>query len=1630
MRVKVWGARGSIPTPIRPEEIKEKITLAMLGISNIADNRLKEELVAALLEQPQVDEPAELFSERLAKQRNIIFTYLDSLPALLSGTAGGNTPCVEIRSGDDLFIIDAGSGIRELGLELMKGPCGQGQGVIHLLFSHPHWDHIQGFPFFRPAFVPGNRIYLYAVHNMEAALKRQQEAISFPISLDYMQADMEFIQLKPDKSLKFGDLRIRCLRNHHPGDAYSFRFEKGNRAFVYASDASYPPGIDLRPYLNFFEDADVLIYDAQFTQRESDEKEDWGHSSSFVGVEMAQQVGVKNLLLFHYDPTYSDEELKKILEDTLKFQINQYPDQQPVKVMIAQEGQTFDLTPLSLSQLRQVPGSQAAILEPNPIFDERTVTELREQLAELQKESGPPQLIIEMSKVDMLQITGLRALIKLKKEQPGMTVTLTGPNTNVQQLIELAGYSDFFTIYPSVHTALSKLQAHETLNLPGQMLKNRYYVKVKKGDGRLGTVFTATDTRLNRPVAIKVLSHAFSEAAIEQFLQHGRQIVDLSHPNIVEVYDCDQDHGLYFMVEELIESKTLRDIIDEQAGQPLQFSVALNIAENMARALEYAHVHRVIHGDLKPKNVLLAERIAISDFGLGRLESGKPLLLNETTLVLGTAHYLAPEQILGHPIDGRTDLYALGVILYEIFTGQRPFEGSDKEILEHHRYSDAASPRELNPNISHTLEHLILKLLDKDPNQRYATARQVRRILSSMSSTISGNRDSQTFNHQPRYPLVGRAEQLHQLQNLWKKASQGQGQLVFISGECGIGKSRLARELVQRVERGTVLIGQCRKTDGNGDYCPFTEAINSYLANVPEPDKLANTPVSQVLARIAQFIPQIQLLLPKTVAPQKTQSPTPAPSSLAHIMAPVNAERPWLLILDDLHWANQSSLRLLRYLAQHCTQMNLMIIGLYQNDTEQENIFLAEIINTINRQNNCTSVALERFTGSQVTEMLIGIWSQTVPADLAETIHRRTKGNPLFVTEIVRMLMDENVVSWRDTRWHFGPIVEASLPDQIREAILRRVHRLPEAVQTLLTQATVLGASFFFGDLQEMSSIGGKDALDNLDVALERQLIRQAPGETSLHFNHIEIQKALYENQSPLKRALIHRQAGEALERRHQTKTKNVSGILAFHFLQAGDLKKGLAYSLQAATQAKAVLNYHKAIAWYSQALDALDQLDPEHPNHQQRLKLLLEREQIYNYLGNQRAQAADLATLKTLVQTIADPAGVATVHNRWANYYRHAGRLAQGKTEAEAALKAARIAKNSLLENYSLTQLAAIGASHGQLQTALNHMHSAHNVLDKTGNQEYKARSLSGLAIIYQHLNDYDQAETYCQQALALNRTAGSWPGQAISISIRGRLSLGHGNYSSALVDLQHALSINQLIGMRRGAAICLNQLAVAYQELGQVEMAQKYIKEALAIHHLIGDQPGEAEDLKIWGTIFLARGESAAARDYIGEALEIFNRLGFRLQEGDTWLELGLAQELLGDVVKATTAYGQAQTIQQSVGSKNNDLDARTGLVRCHLTENRIDKARTEIETCLEELKRNGTAGVKYPIRLHLTAYRVFLAADDKKMALVALEEGYALLQKRRRKIKDANLQASFLENVPENKDLLIQVERQTIN
>jgi phosphoribosyl 1,2-cyclic phosphodiesterase len=251
--------------------------------------------------------------------------FVDSLPFATAGTYGGHSSCVQIDTGGpDHFVCDMGSGLRPLGQAAMaRRTAGAGQ-TFHIFMSHLHWDHIMGLPFFVPAFIPGNRVFIYGSHlELESALRRQQDKPSFPVDFSIFGAQMQFVHLEPDRPHDIAGVQVTTLLQRHTGDSYGYRFEAGGKALVYTTDSEHPlaQAEHTDRFVQFFQGADLVIFDGMYSLADSiSVKADWGHSSNVVGVELCQLAGVRHLCLFHHEPVFDDEAIDAMLAETRRLE--------------------------------------------------------------------------------------------------------------------------------------------------------------------------------------------------------------------------------------------------------------------------------------------------------------------------------------------------------------------------------------------------------------------------------------------------------------------------------------------------------------------------------------------------------------------------------------------------------------------------------------------------------------------------------------------------------------------------------------------------------------------------------------------------------------------------------------------------------------------------------------------------------------------------------------------------------------------------------------------------------------------------------------------------------------------------------------------------------------------------------------------------------------------------------------------------------------------------------------------------------------------------------------------------------------------------------------------------------------
>jgi phosphoribosyl 1,2-cyclic phosphodiesterase len=297
MRVHFWGTRGSLPVGPDGAVIRQKIKHALLK----ANGR-------------QFDSEADV--ER----------FIDAeLDFPVRHSYGGNSSCVEIIGGEHYTVCDMGSGLRSFGQQVMEKHGPGGAQIYNFFMSHVHWDHIMGFPFFIPAYIPGNTIVIHGGHRvdvLEDAFRRQQSAPCFPVNFEQLRAHISFVHLATDRWYEIGGLRVKAKLQPHPGDSYGYRFEKERKAVVYSTDGEHTlqSETDTQAMVDFYRDADLVVFDAMYSLNEMiDAKQDWGHSSNVVGVDLCVRARAKHYCMFHHEPACGDQAIHSVLGETRRY---------------------------------------------------------------------------------------------------------------------------------------------------------------------------------------------------------------------------------------------------------------------------------------------------------------------------------------------------------------------------------------------------------------------------------------------------------------------------------------------------------------------------------------------------------------------------------------------------------------------------------------------------------------------------------------------------------------------------------------------------------------------------------------------------------------------------------------------------------------------------------------------------------------------------------------------------------------------------------------------------------------------------------------------------------------------------------------------------------------------------------------------------------------------------------------------------------------------------------------------------------------------------------------------------------------------------------------------------------------
>jgi serine/threonine protein kinase/class 3 adenylate cyclase len=756
-------------------------------------------------------------------------------------------------------------------------------------------------------------------------------------------------------------------------------------------------------------------------------------------------------------------------------------------------------------------------------------------------------------------------------------------------------------------------QTHAS-KLPTSFAGGRYTVRGFLGEGSKKLVYRAHDVKLDRDVAFALIKTSGLDADGTLRVRREAQAMGRlgDHPHIVTIYDTGEEDGAPFIVSQHMAGGSVEALLAGSEHHRIGSAHAVEIGVQICAALQHAHARGIVHRDLKPGNVWLDEdgNAGLGDFGLAVALDRSRMTMQG--VMVGTVAYMAPEQALGHDPDARSDLYALGAMLYEMVAGRPPFLGEDAvAIISQHINTAPVAPAWHEPSVQPELESLILQLLAKSPEERPQSAESVGEILRVIAqrSTVA----DEPLPQQERITdlrrldwgrFVGRQKELELLKSHLEATLSGTASIVLVAGEPGIGKTRLVEEFaVYAGLRGAqVLTGRSYEGEQTVPYRPFIEALRQYVRTMPN-DELRQQ-MGAAAPEVATMVSEIRQRFPDIApAPQLDADAERMRlfDSLTAFLASASAARPIVLFFDDLHWADKPSLLLLQHVLRHSTSDRVMVLATYR-DVEVERAHpLAEALTVLRRLPGFSRVALRGLPRECVEAMLesidAGEESTLQRQALAQALHEETEGNPFFIREVLSHLVEEGMIVRQGGRWvgRVSSISDLRIPESVRDVIGRRLTRLSEPCNRMLTRASTILRGFTWDALRAINPQTGEEELvDLLEEALAAQLIAPGRDDASVvyDFTHALIRHTLYDELSGPRRVLLHRQIGTALEELYAANVDPHVGELAYHFYQAapgGDVQKAIDYSLLAGDRAMALHGHEDAVTHFERAMQATE---------------------------------------------------------------------------------------------------------------------------------------------------------------------------------------------------------------------------------------------------------------------------------------------------------------------------------------------------------------------------------------------------------------------------------------------------------
>ncbi len=913
--------------------------------------------------------------------------------------------------------------------------------------------------------------------------------------------------------------------------------------------------------------------------------------------------------------------------------------------------------------------------------------------------------------------------------------------------------------------------------------------------------------------------------------------------------------------------------------------------------------------------------------------------------------------------------------------------------------------------------------------------------------------------------LIGRREEVEQMETALDRLLGGQGSILVLEGEAGIGKSRLVGELAGMVQnRGlTGLLGAGQSIEQQTPYRAWRDVFTSYFAlqeGTPPADRRqrVETLIKQLAPDQMERMPLLNDVLSLAFSESDltaTLDPTLRQQSLFLLLdgllqAWANALS-LVLVIEDAHWLDSVSWELLVQVARSLAVSDDPLLLVVVTRPIEAHTAAARHLATIQSLAMTTSLTLTTLRPEETVALVtdrLGLPEGGLPQSIADLVRERAEGNPFFAEEMALTLRDQGVIRIEPASPAGGEcrcIIQGNLsravrtlPTTVQGLVLTRIDRLAPARQLPLKVGSVIGRTFAYATLyytlNRHATITDEALRSHLNAlaVLDLTPVEVAEPELIYIFKHIITQEVAYETLLFAQRRQLHRTVAAWYETTYQANGSEgeenlppsippVGGeeqiplsayypLLVHHYNRAEDRERECIYAKLAGERAAAQFANAEAVRYLSRALA----LTPEDA-YEARYSLLLTRAQVYDVQGEREAEAQDLAALTTLANALNDEGRKAEVALRYAAYHEATSDFPAALKSAKGAIRWAKRASSAEQEVEGLIAAGRALWRQGKFEEARQFLVEALKLSQQHKNQAGEATTLHSLGAVMYFLGNYKNAHEYWEQAITIRRSLGDQRGAAMSLNNLAGVYYVLGDFAQAKAFSEEALTIYQSIGDRRSEAQGLSNLGNIYHALGELKIAIRHHKQALTIFKIINDRRGEVVTDQDLCLIFHELGENETAKAHCEQSLFTSRDIGARKNEGYSLTHLGLVLEELDKLGDAFKFYTDALHLRREIGQSAQAIDDLAGLARVALAQGQKNEALAYAKEILTWIEAHGIAGIEYPLRVYLTCAEVLNAVGETARAADVIRTSHTLLLEQAAKISDEATRQAFLENGP---------------